>query len=178
MVKEGKKYSKKEFFDGCTLPDRVRAGESKRKKILGISIDGRKWNGNNEKAKDILSKGIKKKIEKKGKKAERSRLLGCVIHSIEDWYAHSYVVSVATYKRNYKKYKPTSREVKFHRDRPANVVGEQITSIEGFKSDVHIAYKDNDCQDFKNDWVDSSFNSNGRIKKAIRECVKRIKEMK
>lgn len=88
------------------------------------------------------------------------------------------LVSVAEYKRNYKKYKPNSREVNFHKDREAVIKGGKVIAIKKFNPNVYIKFKDNECQDLKKDWVASSFNSNGRIKKAINECVKHIKEIK
>ncbi len=39
------------------------------------------------------------------------------MHSIQDYYAHSYVVSIAYYKKHFKEYKDDSAAVIYHNDR-------------------------------------------------------------
>ena len=120
-----KKYDFDTIIDYCTFPDKVQSGKVKPKAFLGFSVDdgfkqGAKWHGRNRKLLDDLKKDAKrKKLNKKitkNSREKKSRLLACILHSIEDCYAHSYILGTLDYKINFHKYKPNSAEAKFHID--------------------------------------------------------------
>lgn len=121
---------------------------------------------------------VMKKINKTKDKTNRSKLMACIIHSIEDWHAHSYAVFINYYRKNYSKYSPNDLEVKYHKDRKAKVRNNKIIGLEKFDSSVHSKFKDNENKDFNKKtgkWSNCTFDSNKRIKKAINECVKFLK---
>ena len=192
-----KKYSKVELKEYCTFPDKVQSGKVKTTIILGFKITdgfepGAQWHGRSKKLLKDLKKSAKrnklnKKLNKTAKKAkkQKSRLLGCVLHSIEDWYAHSYILGTLDYKRDFINYKTNSKEAKFHIDwirvkKNGKKIIKKDPKIYPYldNKSKHSYYKDNPAQDFnisKKKWENSSYESNKRIKKAIKECKEYIK---
>lgn len=96
-------------------------------------------------------------------------LLGSLLHSVEDYYAHSYYVDIKVYKEHPERYKNTAAET-YHSDQQYKLKGK----LE-FDRKKHNKRKDNEKKDFdyrKNAWVPCNFTTNNRIKGAIKESYK------
>ena len=196
--KFNKKYKLAVIKEYCTFPDKVQSGKVNPTTILGFEIKGgfepgAKWHGRKRSFLNTLKKKARKQklnkklgnLTKKQAKIKKSRLLGCVLHSIEDWYAHSYILGTYDYKKKFAKYNTNSKEAIFHIDwiRIKNKNGKKIIKNDKEKypkldnQTKHSYYKDNPKQDFNisaKKWVSSRYKSNKRIKKAITECKKYI----
>ena len=155
-----------------------------------MTVGDKKWHGKNRNKIDKLKKKVRIKLRKLNKsrniriKVQKSILLGCVFHAIEDWYAHSYVIAISEYRKNYKNYSDNSPEAKFHDDRVLKKnkkTGKMELKMDG---DIHKAKKDNIYRDFVNgDWKKISKKSdaiqeNGRIQEAIQECRNYFRRIK
>lgn len=75
-------------------------------KILGYSIkSGDKMHGKTKSSVNTLKREVKKKVTNLRKNRKRKYLLiGSVLHSIQDYYAHSYVLDLSKYKKHADRY--------------------------------------------------------------------------
>ena len=182
-LKKSNRYIYKKIIHGCTYPDRVRKTN---KKVLNMLLNDKKthgdWHGKKKlKQVRVFSKKVMKKINKSKNKKGRSILLGCILHSLEDWYAHSYGGSINEYRKNPNKYSDQSTMALFHIDkkRVKNSQG-KVVKLENLKT-KHRDNNDNEEKDFNKktkEWKDSDFNINKRIKGAIKETVNLLKKIR
>ncbi len=153
-----------------------------------MSLNDKATNGNWHGKKKLnqvraFSKKVKKKIKNSSNKKGRSILLGCILHSLEDWYAHSYGGSVNEYKNNPNKYAADSAMAKFHidKERKTNEKGEVVKLVH--LDTEHSKWNDSVKKDFdkkKGDWdkKDKNFDNNKRIRGAINEAKKFLRAIK
>lgn len=135
------------LLDGCIYPDYIEAKKSlnregKKKKIdklnrfykhingfyklycrktlLGQDLwDDNRLHGKNKWKLNALKNGGKRSFKCAGHKKEKILLLGCILHSIQDYQAHSYVSDLEEYKKKLEKNKGANMDEKeraFHSD--------------------------------------------------------------
>ncbi len=172
------KENRKLLLEGSVIPDKAR--EKKKgapKTIYNYKLTKGKlkelWHGKSRKGLDELKSDVRKTfiVEKNTKKTNKNKyiLLGCILHSIEDYYAHSYYVDILEYKKNPEAYRDTMVE-EYHKDQRYGVLNKLDRSME-----MHREMKDNEDKDFRyGKWVDCNYSTNTRIIKAIDEANKYI----
>ena len=161
------------LLDGSTLPDRLRDGKSTRSIVLGVNLlkNWEWWHGKSRSWLEQLEKEVlfAFMFRREVRKNDTYVLLGSLLHSVEDYYAHSYYVDIKVYKEHPERYKNTAAET-YHSDQQYKLKGK----LE-FDRKKHNKRKDNEKKDFdyrKNAWVPCNFTTNNRIKGAIKESYK------
>lgn len=141
---------------------------------IDLSEDWEWWHGKKRIWLDKLKLKVSLGILVSGGESEENKyiLLGALLHSVEDYYAHSYYVDIETYKENPERYIGTAVE-KYHKDQQYSKEGKNKKKYTLERDmDLHKKWKDNPKKDFdyrKGKWKESSFNENKRIKGAIQE---------
>ena len=212
----GTGLSKKELgyiLDGSILPDYLKKKPNKKnkwntkgkiianirtkKKILGMNLkDENTFHGKNKKKLENLKDDAEERFKKKGSKKEKLILLGCVLHSIQDYQAHSFKGDLEIVKKNFEKgnYAYLPEVLVYNKDwlqyylsiQGARQEGKievndskYIKKIKETKRKEHHNFKDNPYMDFvkcKNMelwmWAEvSSPSSNGRYIQARKDSV-------
>ena len=156
---------------------------SEKKKLLEEKIwNYDKYNGKtNAGQKYFKNEGI---IRFQGpfKKNQKYLYLGCVLHSIQDYQAHSYVSELKGYKEYLKQHKSRKKDQKldeYHSDWKYDKKKQKIVQ----NKDLHRNNKDNPYMDFvytrnsKYEWVKKPLNYNKRFIKAINNSEKHLKKI-
>lgn len=89
---------------------------SNRRDNMGIANITNTFHGKKKSRLKALKKGALKKIKGKRYNTKSFLILGCVLHSIQDYQAHSYVCDLETYKKTKDKSKFSEKENAFHID--------------------------------------------------------------
>ncbi len=179
---------KKALLYGSILPDKVEENKNilnKKDKniVLFTKMPSNKFHGkeNKSKLKKFEQEGLKLIRRSKKSKIVKYRTVGTILHSVQDFYAHSLEeMSLADYKYNADKYGNKQKYQKinaFHSDWAA------YDGISGRNKAEHKKYKDNPYADFVMDenknwgWKDVYMREkNNRYKKAEEDTIKFLKK--
>ena len=95
------------------------------------------------------------------------------MHTTQDYYAHSYILSAKYYRQHYKEFKEDSKEAIYHKDCKVQFKkGKAIRISKQYNKSEHKKNKDNEKKDFINgNWKKCSYKRNNRIKNSIGESV-------
>ena len=102
-------------------------------------------------------------------------LIGAALHTTQDYYAHSSVMTAKYFKCNYENYGIGSEVAEYHRDRWKRVNGKMVL-LKNYDTIEHGRHNDNEKSDFRNGkWIKCTYKSNNRIKASISESVAFLK---
>lgn len=202
------------LLDGVIYPDYMKEAEKgdKRfktssiklfqsvKKELKIKKDGNAFHGKRKSSLENFKERAKKALKKEKNKQKKALMIGCVLHSIQDYYAHSAVFDLAEYRKNRDKYMiAVERKAKsdpyqiinaYHSDWGINaekkvVIVNGKEKIKWYRNKgEHNKYKDNPRANFQYDFrtrtskwiIEDSKEKNPRYKLARGETENYIKE--
>ena len=183
---------------GSTLPDVVREDFREKKaneysRIWNIDFMGKDgennkfWNGS---GRGLLNKAQKQVMEcvddmkwfmaRNGKIYKNTVklmyiVIGAALHTTQDYYAHSYILSAKYYRQHYKEFKEDSKEAVYHKDCGVKFNKKNKKAIrisKQYNKSEHKKNKDNEKKDFINgNWKKCSYKRNNRIKNSIGESV-------
>ena len=192
------------ILDGSILPDYIgdnipegydwKIEENLKKKtvILNQNITNDViFHGKNSAKLEKLKKAALKKFKKKKPKKEKLILLGCVLHSIQDYRAHSFMGDLESIKKNFKKgnyvYEPgvlvyNKDWLEYYLSTKNSKVDAE--SLDNNREEEHREYKDNPFMDFVKSpnidlWKWNEVNSpsrNGRYVRARNDSVRYLRK--
>lgn len=181
-TKFGDKSSKKKFSSYYKKYKNIKKKVEKIKEKYKINLkNDNMLHGKNTKKLKKLKKLLLKKLPKNifNIKNEAFFVIGCVLHSIQDFSAHSFVSDLEKFKK--KKSSVTSNiELTYHSD--WTITNKDKNKEKEERGTMHSDYKDNPYMDFVVQdvygvWKKKTKRSdNSRYKKAIRDTEKYLKK--
>ena len=158
-------------------------------KIKGFSLKkDNMFHGKSRKQLRKLKKKALKKLQKQYIDKDGYVLLGTVLHSIQDYYAHSYVFDLNKYKNNAIKYADNGE--KYQKINAYHADWAPYDGVEGRNKVEHKRHKDNPYADFEKGedgrwgWVDTPREENRRYIKAkkasktyLRKALKKLNSL-